>query len=241
MARDYGRIHHTFWSSPTTSKLSDDGKLLSIYLMTCSHATIAGAFRLPDGYLLEDIGWDSERVSKGFTELFRNGFAKRCETTKWVWVVKHLNWNPPENPNQRKAVDKVAASIPGSCSWKAEFYTVLANGFERVVEGLNNSPVPVPVPVKGVQGEEKPPRSGKKSKPTTLPDGFVISDRVLKWAAQNALTAVIELHFEAFVSTCRAKGYEYVDWDEAFMSAVRKNWAKIPAPSLGVARATTDL
>src|SRR5690242_2355295 len=100
--RDYGRVHSTFWSSQTIASLSDDGKLLALYLLTCSHSTIAGVFRLPDGYIAEDLGWTAERVSEGLTELLAKGFANRCETTKWVWLVKHLKWNPPENPNQRK-------------------------------------------------------------------------------------------------------------------------------------------
>jgi hypothetical protein len=68
---------------------------------------------------------------------------------------------------------------------------------------------------------------------TPIPEDFALSDRVLKWASQQGLAGVIELHFEAFVSTCKAKGYNYVDWDEAFMNAVRKNWAKIEAPRSG--------
>jgi hypothetical protein len=124
--RDYGKVHSTFWSSQTTATLSDDGKLLALYLMTCSHNTIAGVFRLPDGYVAEDIGWTAERVSKGFAELFAKGFANRCETTKWVWVVKHLDWNPPENPNQRKAAAKVSGSVPSSCAWKQEFVRATA-------------------------------------------------------------------------------------------------------------------
>lgn len=229
--RDYGRVHATFWSSPTIAPLSDDGKLLALYLMTCSHNTIAGVFRLPDGYIAEDIGWIAERVSKGFDELFRNGFAQRCSVTKWVWVCKHLEWNAPENPNQWKAVEKVIDSIPPTCEWMEAFNRSRTVG-ETVSKPKNNSPVPVPASVEGVQGESKPKSSTKKSRPmpTTLPDGFVVSDRVLKWATQQGLAGVIELHFEAFVSTCRAKGYEYVDWDEALMSAVRKNWAKIVAP-----------
>ncbi len=229
--RDYGRVHATFWSSPTIAALSDDGKLLALYLMTCSHNTIAGVFRLPDGYIAEDMGWIPERVAKGFVELFANDFAKRCTITKWVWIVKHLEWNPPENPNQWKAVAKVANGIPSECSWLAEW-----NGSERVSETVskpkNNSPVPVPVPVEGVQGESKPKAISRKPRPTptTLPEGFAVSDRVLKWAAAQGLAGVVDLHFEAFVSTCRAKGYAYVDWDEAFMNAIRKNWAKIEPP-----------
>lgn len=119
--RDYGKVYATFWSSGTTSTLSDDGKLLALYLMTCSHATIAGVFRLPDGYVAEDLSWDQARVSKGFAELFANGFADRCATTKWVWIRKHLEWNKPENPNQRKSAAKIALSVPEECCWRLDF------------------------------------------------------------------------------------------------------------------------
>lgn len=235
--RDYGRVHSTFWSSPTIAALSDDGKLLALYLMTCPHNTIAGVFRLPDGYIAEDMGWAPERVSEGFAQLSQNGFAKRCPETKWVWICKHLEWNKPENPNQRKAANKLLAAIPAACTWLAEL-----NRSERVEETVsepkNNSPVPVPVPVEGVQGEgdKKPKPKKSRSVATTLPEGFQISDRVLKWAAQQGLAGVLDLHFEAFVSTCKAKGYAYVDWDEAFMSAVRKNWANIAAKPKGEPR-----
>jgi hypothetical protein len=122
--RDYGKVYSTFWSSQTTGSMSDDAKLLALYLMSCPHSTIAGVFRLPDGYVSEDLGWPLERVAKGFAELFDNGFANRCETTKWVWIRKHLEWNKPENPNQRKSAAKIALSIPIECGWKREFMRV---------------------------------------------------------------------------------------------------------------------
>ncbi len=115
--RDHGRIYCAFWSSNDVQSMSDDAKLLAAYLLSCQHGTIAGVFRLPDGYACEDLRWTPERVCKGFVELASNGFANRCETTKWVWVRKYLDWNKPENPNQWKAVDKVAALIPSGCSW----------------------------------------------------------------------------------------------------------------------------
>jgi hypothetical protein len=122
--RDYGKVHTSFWSSDTIRGLSDDGRLLAIYLMTSPHSTIAGVFRLPDGYVCEDMQWTAERVSKAFMELFDKGFGNRCETTKWVWIRKHLEWNPPENPNQRKAACKVALSVPAECAWKLDFMRV---------------------------------------------------------------------------------------------------------------------
>jgi hypothetical protein len=147
--REYGRVHSAFWSSADVSALSDDGKLLALYLLTCTHGTIAGAFCLPYGYVGEDMGWSPDRVAKGFEELFANGFSNRCETTKWVWVRKFLRWNAPENPNQWKAVFKVVRQIPERCAWRLEFERDLAalsnldptqegNGYQRVTEPSRN-------------------------------------------------------------------------------------------------------
>ena len=124
--RDYGKVHSSFWTSSTIRGMSEDGRTLALYLLTCPHNTIAGVFRLPDGYACEDLQWTSERVAKGFMELLAKGFANRCETTKWVWIYKHLEWNPPENPNQRKAVNKMAMQVPDDCEWKQAFRSNVA-------------------------------------------------------------------------------------------------------------------
>lgn len=138
--RDYGKVHTSFWSSTDIRSLSEDARILSIYLLTCPHSTIAGVFRLPDGYACEDLQWDSGRVKKGFTELFAKGFANRCETTKWVVIFKHFDWNPPENPNQRKAAAKVARQVPDQCCWKPQFIRLWGEflGFsgEEIAKGL---------------------------------------------------------------------------------------------------------
>lgn len=67
----------------------------------------------------------------------------------------------------------------------------------------------------------------KKSKiKTSIPENFQISDRVRKWAAgknQNHL----EEHLESFKLKCKSKDYKYIDWDAAFMNAIRDNWAKV--------------
>ncbi len=110
--RDHGRIPCAYWTSAEIQPLAVDPKLLGAYLLTCEHGTIAGAFRLPVGYVADDLKWSSERVSEGFMELSRIGFINRCETSNWVWLRKYLEWNAPENPNQWKAIRKVVALIP---------------------------------------------------------------------------------------------------------------------------------
>jgi hypothetical protein len=119
--RDYGKVFTSLWASETFRTMSEDGRSLVLYLLTCPHGTITGTFRLPDGYACEDLQWTAARVAKAFAETVAKGFANRCETTKWVWVCKYLEWNPPENPNQRKSAAKQAAQIPADCCWKRAF------------------------------------------------------------------------------------------------------------------------
>lgn len=119
--RDYGKVFSRIWESEDFRSMSEDGRALVLYLLTCQHGTIAGVFRVPDGYACEDLQWSVERVSSAFAETLAKGFANRCETTKWVWVCKFLTWNPPENPNQTKAVRKIAQQIPDNCAWKPAF------------------------------------------------------------------------------------------------------------------------
>ena len=137
--RDYGKVHSSFWSSETIRSLTEDGRMLAIYLLTSPHNTIAGTFRLPDGYACEDLQWTPERVAGGFDELLAKGFAVRCHLTKWVWVRKHLEWNPPENPNQKKAAIKILVNIPDECIWKRSI-------FEREGEFLGLPQLPAPNP-----------------------------------------------------------------------------------------------
>lgn len=138
--REYGRVYSTFWSSADVQSMSDDARTLALYLLTCSHGTMVGACRLPDGYVCEDLRWKPERVSKGFAELFRKGFANRCETTKWAWICKFLDWNQPENPNQWKAARKIVAQIPDQCCWKPSFIAVFARAAgDPVPENPNGS------------------------------------------------------------------------------------------------------
>ncbi|MFY1884157.1 hypothetical protein ACOTCJ_11695 [Achromobacter xylosoxidans] len=169
--RDYGKVHTSFWSSATVSSMSEDGRMLALYLLTSPHSNITGVFRLPDGYAMEDLNWTPERVSKGFAELFRKGFANRCETTKWVWISKHLEWNQPENPNQRKAAKKIAVSIPDECGWKLGFMRVWGESLDISQEEWGNPCETVPEPFlnQEQEQEQKQEKEQEKNNSRTTP------------------------------------------------------------------------
>lgn len=168
--RDYGKVATSFWSSKTIRSLSEDGRTLAIYLLTCSHSTIAGVFRLPDGYVCEDLneerlGWNSRRVAEGFTELFAKGFANRCETTKWVWIHDHFEWNALENPNQRKAALKIANTIPEDCSWVVDFFKKCGATIGLSAADIANRLETLPKPFRNQEQEQE-----QEQKQEVLPD-----------------------------------------------------------------------
>lgn len=179
--------------------------MLALYLMTAPHSTIAGVFRLPDGYICEDLGWTSGRVTKGLSELFAKGFANRCETSKWVWIRKHLAWNPPENPNQRKAAKKLALQIPDECQWKQAFMHEWGGFLDIPREQFGNPSETVSEPFpkafanqeqeqeqEYLRGAEAPPKASVVQMPEPvivarlpLVDGSehkVVREKVGKWA-----------------------------------------------------------
>lgn len=185
--RDYGKVNSSFWTSESIRSLSDDGRMLSLYLLTSPHANMTGCFRLPDGYVCEDLQWDKNRVSEGFEELSRNGFAIRDKATRWVLIPGYLEWNGFENPNVAIAALKLFRDIPDKIAIKSQladgmrqaisrFEPGKLNGFERVLEGFQTvvgTPEPEPEP--------EPISPGSSPKKNDEPGGSYPAEFELVW------------------------------------------------------------
>jgi len=239
--RDYGRVYTAFWSSHDIRTLSDDGRLLALYLLTSPHTTIIGVFRLPDGYACEDLQWTPERVRKGFVELFNKGFSNRCETTKWVWICKFLEWNAPENPNQWKAARKIAAQIPDVCSWKSEFSREFSLATDESkpsdIEPITNGSETLSKPGTGTgvgTGSEtgdgdsaaaaaSPPskRVRAKTPKTTLPADLKLDDELQGYTESKLPEVDATAFFEGFCGKALSKGWTYSNWRQAYMEFCR--------------------
>jgi len=109
--REYGKVYTSFWTSNDIQALTDDGKMLAIYLLTSPHGNMIGCFRLPMAYAAEDMQWSVERVSKGYSELSENSFIYHCERSSYVLIKHYLDWNQFENPNVGKAAGKLFQSL----------------------------------------------------------------------------------------------------------------------------------
>lgn len=110
--RDYGKVHTRFWLSPETLTWSDDAKLLYLYLLSSPHCNLLGCFRLPLGYLSEDLQWQPERLLAALAELSEAKRIIRCQPSGWTFLCDFLTQNPIENPNQGKAAWRLLADVP---------------------------------------------------------------------------------------------------------------------------------
>lgn len=108
----YTRIDELIWKDAKLKKISNESKLLFIYLLSCQHRNVLGLYNLPKYYVQGDLGYSLETVSKGLLELFNNGFITYDEESETVLVNNFLKYNPLENPNQVKGALKVMPTIP---------------------------------------------------------------------------------------------------------------------------------
>lgn len=213
--RDYGKVHTSFWSSDTLYGLSDDAKLLALYLLTCSHGNMAGVFRLPLAYAAEDMGWVAERLRNGFETLSDAGWLRRDEKTGWTWITKFSKWNKADNPNQQKAIDKQVDQVPDSVSFHAEL-TGKQKGFETVEQPSNNPPISVTVPV---------PVTAPV--PAWLPEQIWSDFRAHRKALKKPMTPLAETRMLANWERLRESG---VDVLAAIDTAIRSGWSDVYAP-----------
>lgn len=158
--RTFGRIESAFWLNPKIKKLSDDGKLLLLYLYTCPHGNSIGCFVLHDGYIAADLGWTMERVCQRVTELVSKGFAQRDRESDLILVNGWFGHNTFENRNVALGAIKTLRSLPKSLllnklieSMKAinnkflnEFHNELDNELQNTLGIRARVPEPEPEP-----------------------------------------------------------------------------------------------
>lgn len=72
----------------------------------------------------------------------------------------------------------------------------------------------------------------KRREKIYIPKDFSVSERVQKWADKNGYIH-LDKHLESFIDRCKANNYKYTDWDSAFMTAIRDNWARLPQMKRG--------
>lgn len=112
MRRNYGLLPTSFWDNNDIQELSDQAKLLATYLSTGPHSNMLGCFRLPQGYITEDLKWDVAKIKDAFRELSEIAFLTQDDRTAWIVIHDFLKSNPIQNPRQGIGIEKLFNFIP---------------------------------------------------------------------------------------------------------------------------------
>ena len=108
----YQPIKTCIWTDEKFVGLSDDLKLLWLYMLTCPHSNMIGLYRLPAEYVVADLRWDAKRFTERFAELLSNGFMEHDPKARVVLIKNQLKHRPLANDNQQKAAIKTLDTIP---------------------------------------------------------------------------------------------------------------------------------
>jgi hypothetical protein len=110
----YRIVNTRIWGDEKYRGLSDDGKLLFVYLITCRHCQIGGIYLLDRHYIMADLMWREKRLMKAMFEVTSTKMVMYDEPNRVVLVPNFLKYDPIQNPNQAKAAIKSLESLPNS-------------------------------------------------------------------------------------------------------------------------------
>ncbi|ESZ17689.1 hypothetical protein X735_09840 [Mesorhizobium sp. L2C085B000] len=96
--REFSKVSSALWRSKRFLALaSDRARLLLVYFITCSHQNSAGAYSLPVGYALADLGWAAEEYRRHLDELVEACLVAYDDDTEEVFVTGWFKVCPPQN------------------------------------------------------------------------------------------------------------------------------------------------
>jgi len=144
--RDYSKVSPQFWIGATGKKLRAKGiecQLVSLYLMTCSHANMLGMYYLPKIYIAHECGLSIEGASKGLQSAIEAGFCSYDDASEVVWVHEMATYQIGEQLTEKdlrvKGVQNEYNAQPESPYLKP-FFAKYSNQFLMTFERGNEAP-----------------------------------------------------------------------------------------------------
>lgn len=96
--REFSKVSPAVWRSKRFLALKTDrGRLLLLYFMTSQHQNSAGAYKLPEGYAVSDLGWATDAYRDARAELQAAGLIHYDPETEEVYVSGWFKVCPPMN------------------------------------------------------------------------------------------------------------------------------------------------
>lgn len=148
----HGVIHTGFWSDPKVRAWPDDCKLLAAYFITGPHRNILGCARIPNGYITEDLGWDTKRLARALQGLSDTKFLIR-DSEGWTLILNQLRHDPLKHENHLKGAIRLLKLVPTSSPVYQPLYERLAANAEAMGKALD---IPLPAPAQAISKGSPP-------------------------------------------------------------------------------------
>ncbi len=117
-------VDNRVWSDRKFLSLSEDGRVLWLFLLTTTFAkSIPGVIVAGEAALAEELGWKVERYRKGFGELVEKRLAVSRDG-RLIWLRNGLKYQRIAGPNSIKGMSKIWDNIP-DCALKHELWQAL--------------------------------------------------------------------------------------------------------------------
>ena len=108
----YRTVDVRLWSDRRFLSLSDDGKLLWMFYLTCpQRLAIPGVIIGGEASLAEQLGWTVEQYRKGYQELLAKGMRVRSEG-RVVWLTNALKYQAIAGPKAMTGMAKAWDDVP---------------------------------------------------------------------------------------------------------------------------------
>lgn len=241
------------WSDRKFLALTDDGRVLWLYLLTCPFmTTIPGVIVAGEMAIAECLGWSPKRLREGYRELLTKGLSARVDG-RLIWLSKTFSYQKISGPKHIESMRKTWDDIP-ECALKSEIWNALKVACEDwSILFTKGFPIPHPIPLhepltKGqlpvtvsvsvsgsgeVTGEgcaSRKPAQGVRHG-VRLPEGWNPERSPANQAAESEARSRgvdLRLQLEKLRDWALAKGATGKDWDARW-----RNWLRDSRPSNG--------
>lgn len=222
----YGKVKDTFWTDKKILALPDDAKLLALYFLTGPHRNILGCMRVPDGYIMADLKWPSERLSDAIRTLCACQFICR-DDDGWTLIRNQLKHDPLSVPNHVKAAITIANTVPRESYVFQQLVPILKTNLEAIGKAsewhVDDIAIPEPLP------EPEPIHDEIRAKPPLIaPEAQELAVAFLEAIGQSD---PLDITPEFAGTLMRADAWHRAGWPrEMIVSEARRVMEGRPAP-----------
>ncbi|MGH4120851.1 DnaD domain-containing protein [Clostridium sp.] len=107
----YRQLYTEFWSDGFVMDLTPEEKFFYLYLMTNSKTSQCGIYELPKQIIVTETGYNRETIDKLLNRFCEYNKIIYCDETKEIMILNWIKYNPPNNTNSIKCVNKELCKV----------------------------------------------------------------------------------------------------------------------------------